>query len=94
MCVVGVEDCGYREHCWYWECVLTLGSVSFESIEVLLVLGVGLELTYVLRLKVFAHMALIVRVCVHMVLILGEHICVGIRSVCVCGIRNVCNGTV
>ena len=40
---------------------MTLGCVGFESIEVLLVLGVGLELTYVLRLKVFAHMALIVR---------------------------------
>lgn len=38
MCVVGIEDCGYGEHCWYWECVLTLGSVGFESIEVLLVL--------------------------------------------------------
>ena len=92
MCVVGVEDCGYREHCWYWECMLTLGSVGFESIEVLLVLGV-LELAYELRLRVLAHMALIVRVRVHMVLILGEHICVGIRSVCACGIRNICGGT-
>lgn len=93
MCVVGIEDCGYREHCWYWECVLTLGNVGFESIEVLLLLG-GVRIDVLLRLRVFAHMALIVRVRVHMVLILGERICVGIRSVRACGIRNVCDGTV
>lgn len=93
MRVVGIEDFGYGEHCWYWECVLTLGSVGFESIEVLLVLEV-LELTYVLRLRLLAHMVLILRERVHMVLILGEHICVGIRSVCACGIGNVCDGTV
>lgn len=39
-------------------------------------------------------MVLILRVRVHMVLILGELICVGIRSVCACGIRNVYDGTV
>lgn len=39
MCVVGIEDCGYKGTLLVLGVLLTLGSVGFESIEVLLVLG-------------------------------------------------------
>jgi hypothetical protein len=67
--VPALGSVGFGNICWDWD-VVGIGDIGIE--------------VYVLEPRMHAHMMLVSGVCTHTVLILGEYIRVGVRSVCAC----------
>lgn len=76
--VLALGSVGFGSICWYWD-VAGIGDVGIE--------------VCVLEPRMHAHMVQVSGVCTHTVLISGEYICVGVRSVCACvGIGSAWDG--